>query len=136
MMDHFEQLIYSKPNASAGERNGMWNRVETLYNPKTNWGDLDFPAEGGAWMAKDCLFTRPFSGIGEALAIPYGFQFFQFQQETPCGHRPDLSTCATKVLALNPVKAYWTSNLLSLWTSMPLSHWCQTLNGRPFSLMS
>ena len=83
MMDHFEQLVYSKPNASAGERNGMWNRVETLYNPKTNWGDLDFPAEGGAWMAKGNLFTRPFSGIGEALAIPYGFQFFQFQQENP-----------------------------------------------------
>ena len=83
MQDHFEQLVYSKPNATAGERNGMWNRVETLYDPKINWGNLECPAEGGAWQAQARLFTHPFSGIGEALAIPYGFQFFRFQQENP-----------------------------------------------------
>ena len=83
MQDHFQQLIYSKPEASAGDRNGMWSRVEALYNPKINWGDLDHPAEGGAWHALSALFTQPFSEIGEVIAIPYGFQFLRFQQENP-----------------------------------------------------
>jgi oligoendopeptidase F len=67
-IDHFQHLVYARPEATPAERHGMWREVERLYMPWKDWGDLAYPAKGGQWQAKLHVYRLPFYYIDYALA--------------------------------------------------------------------
>ena len=47
-VDHFQHEVYANPTATPAERHAMWQALERRYMPWTGYGDLAYPAKGGA----------------------------------------------------------------------------------------
>lgn len=76
-VDHFQHEVYANPDATPAERHAIWQRLERLYMPWTDYGDLDYPAKGGRWQAKQHIYNAPFYYIDYALALCCAMQFWQ-----------------------------------------------------------
>ena len=75
-VDHFQHEIYANPDATPAERHAMWSRLENLYMPWTDYGDLPYPAKGGRWQAKHHIYSSPFYYIDYTLAQCCAMQFW------------------------------------------------------------
>jgi M3 family oligoendopeptidase len=75
-VDHFQHEVYANPDASPADRHAMWARLEKLYMPWTDYGDLDFLVKGGRWQAKPHIYGSPFYYIDYALAQCCAMQFW------------------------------------------------------------
>ena len=75
-VDHFQHEVYANPDASPADRHAMWSRVEKLYMPWTDYGDLDFLTKGGRWQAKPHIYGSPFYYIDYTLAQCCAMQFW------------------------------------------------------------
>ncbi|MEI7710078.1 MAG: M3 family oligoendopeptidase [Rhodospirillales bacterium] len=75
-VDHFQHEVYAHPEASPTERHAMWARLEKLYMPWTDYGDLDYPAKGGRWQAKQHIYGTAFYYIDYTLAQCCALQFW------------------------------------------------------------
>lgn len=75
-VDHFQHLVYAKPEASPQERNQMWQKMEARYLPWRQYGDLAYPARGGLWQEKQHIYFSPFYYIDYTLALCCAMQFW------------------------------------------------------------
>ncbi len=75
-VDHFQHEVYANPTATPAERHAMWARLEKLYMPWTDYGDLDYPAKGGRWQAKQHIYGTAFYYIDYTLAQCCALQFW------------------------------------------------------------
>ncbi|MBS0639842.1 MAG: M3 family oligoendopeptidase [Proteobacteria bacterium] len=75
-VDHFQHEVYAYPNATPAERHAMWQRLERMYMPWTDYGDLGYPAKGGRWQAKQHIYNSPFYYIDYTLAQCCALQFW------------------------------------------------------------
>lgn len=75
-VDHFQHEVHANPGATPAERHAMWRRLERLYMPWTDYGDLAHPAKGGRWQAKQHIYTSPFYYIDYTLALCCALQFW------------------------------------------------------------
>ncbi len=75
-VDHFQHDVYASPDASPAERHAMWVRLEKLYMPWTDYGDLEFLRKGGRWQAKPHIYGSPFYYIDYTLAQCCAMQFW------------------------------------------------------------
>jgi M3 family oligoendopeptidase len=75
-VDHFQHEVYANPDATPAERHAMWQRLERLYMPWTDYGDLAYPAKGGRWQAKRHIYNSPFYYIDYTLAQCCALQFW------------------------------------------------------------
>lgn len=75
-VDHFQHEVYAKPDATPDERHAMWLRLERLYMPWADHGDLSWPAKGGRWQAKHHIYSSPFYYIDYTLAQCCALQFW------------------------------------------------------------
>jgi M3 family oligoendopeptidase len=75
-VDHFQHEVYANPDASPADRHAMWVRLEKLYMPWTDYGDLDFLVKGGRWQAKPHIYGSPFYYIDYTLAQCCAMQFW------------------------------------------------------------
>ena len=75
-VDHFQHEVYAHPEASPAERHAMWARLEKLYMPWTDYGDLAYPAKGGRWQAKQHIYGTAFYYIDYTLAQCCALQFW------------------------------------------------------------
>jgi M3 family oligoendopeptidase len=75
-VDHFQHEVFSNPDASPSDRHAMWARLEKIYMPWTDYGDLDFLAKGGRWQAKPHIYGSPFYYIDYTLAQCCAMQFW------------------------------------------------------------
>ena len=80
-VDHFQHEVYANPDASPSDRHAMWARLEKLYMPWTDYGDLDFPRKGGRWQAKAHIYGSPFYYIDYTLAQCCAMQFWVKSRE-------------------------------------------------------
>lgn len=93
--DHFQHEVYARPEASPAERHAMWHRLERRYAPWLNWGDLSYPAAGGAWQEVLHFFLVPFYFIDYALAQCCALQFWVRARHDPRGAMDDyMALCA------------------------------------------
>lgn len=67
-VDHFQHEVYARPEMTPEERHQTWRRLEKLYMPWRDWGDLAYPAKGGRWQAQLHIYRLPFYYIDYALA--------------------------------------------------------------------
>jgi M3 family oligoendopeptidase len=75
-VDHFQHEVFAHPDASPAERHAMWRRLEAVYMPWTDYGDLDFLLKGGRWQAKPHIYGSPFYYIDYTLAQCCALQFW------------------------------------------------------------
>ena len=75
-VDHFQHEVYANPAASPAERHAMWQRLERLYMPWTDYGDIGFLNKGGRWQAKPHIYGSPFYYIDYTLAQCCAMQFW------------------------------------------------------------
>ncbi len=75
-VDHFQHEVYAHPDATPAERHAMWKKLESLYMPWRNWGDLTYPAQGGRWQAQGHIYGSPFYYIDYTLAECCALQFW------------------------------------------------------------
>lgn len=75
-VDHFQHEVYANPGASPADRHAMWARLEKIYLPWADYGDLDFLKKGGRWQAKPHIYGSPFYYIDYTLAQCCAMQFW------------------------------------------------------------
>jgi M3 family oligoendopeptidase len=92
-VDHFQHEVYANPAATPEERHAMWQRLERMYMPWTDYGDLGYPAKGGRWQAKHHIYSSPFYYIDYTLAQCCAMQFW-------VGSRRDYSSALDAYVAL------------------------------------
>ena len=84
-VDHFQHQVHAYPDATPAERHAMWQRLEALYMPWTDYGDLEYPAKGGRWQAKQHIYNAPFYYIDYTLALCCALQFWLRARRDPEG---------------------------------------------------
>ena len=93
--DHFQHEVYARPEASPAERHAMWHRLERRYAPWLDWGNLAYPAAGGAWQPVLHFFLLPFYFIDYALAQCCALQFWMRARHDERGAMDDyMALCA------------------------------------------
>jgi M3 family oligoendopeptidase len=88
-VDHFQHEIYANPTATPAERHAIWQSLERLYMPWTDYGDLAYPAKGGRWQAKPHIYRSPFYYIDYTLALCCALQFWVRAGRDPAGALAD-----------------------------------------------
>ena len=93
--DHFQHEVYARPDASPAERHATWHRLERRYAPWLDWGDLSYPAAGGAWQQVLHFFVVPLYFIDYALAQCCALQLWVRARRDPRGAMDDyMALCA------------------------------------------
>jgi M3 family oligoendopeptidase len=82
-VDHFQHEVYAHPEATPAERHAIWQRLERRYMPWTDYGDLEYPAKGGRWQAKQHIYRSPFYYIDYTLALCCAMQFWVAARQDP-----------------------------------------------------
>lgn len=80
-VDHFQHLVYERPDASPDERRQMWQRMERTYLPWRRYQDLDHPAAGGFWQLQRHIYINPFYYIDYCLAQTCALQLWIHAQK-------------------------------------------------------
>ncbi len=79
-VDHFQHEIYENPEMSPADRHQTWKKMEELYLPWLDWGDIEHGAMGGRWHAQSHIFMGPFYYIDYVLAMTCALQFWDGMQ--------------------------------------------------------
>ena len=80
MVDHFQHIIYEKPELSPEERHEVWRRLMGVYMP---WIKLDgsvFYGEGKGWQRQLHIYENPFYYIDYCLAQTAALEFWVIMQ--------------------------------------------------------
>ncbi len=68
LVDHFQHEVYANPSATTADRNEMWRELEKKYQPRLDYGDMDYPATGARWQTYRHIFASPFYNIDYNMA--------------------------------------------------------------------
>ncbi|MEX2174052.1 MAG: M3 family oligoendopeptidase [Pirellulaceae bacterium] len=83
-VDHFQHLVYERPEASSAERHAMWQEMERMYLPWRDYGDLPHVADGGFWQFQRHIYLSPFYYIDYTLAQTCALQLWvRAQRDLP-----------------------------------------------------
>jgi M3 family oligoendopeptidase len=94
-VDHFQHEVYANPAATPAERHAMWQRLEHLYMPWSDYGDIAFLNKGGRWQAKPHIYGSPFYYIDYTLAQCCAMQFWvRSRQDYPAALDAYAALCA------------------------------------------
>ena len=84
MVDHFQHIVYEKPDMTPAERHGVWKKLLGIYMPWMKLdGDIPVYADGEAWQRQHHIYTRPFYYIDYCLAQTVSLQFWAMIQKDP-----------------------------------------------------
>ncbi|MDE8346220.1 MAG: M3 family oligoendopeptidase [Acidocella sp.] len=75
-VDHFQHEVYANPDATPADRHAMWKRLEAIYMPWRDYGDIGYTAKGGRWQAQLHIYQVPFYYIDYTLAQCCALQFW------------------------------------------------------------
>jgi oligoendopeptidase F len=82
-IDHFQHLVYARPEALPAERHAMWKKLEERYIPWRYYGDLERPAGGAFWQAQLHVYKVPFYYIDYTLAQCCALQLWELAARDP-----------------------------------------------------
>jgi len=84
LVDHFQHVVYEKPDMTPAERHAVWKELLGVYMP---WVRLDreipFYGEGQGWQRQHHIYSRPFYYIDYCLAQTVALQFWAKIQKDP-----------------------------------------------------
>ena len=86
MVDHFQHLVYEKPEMTPARRHEVWRRLLGEYMPWVRLdGEIPFYGEGKGWQRQSHIYEAPFYYIDYCLAQTMALQFWAMIQED-CAH--------------------------------------------------
>lgn len=84
MVDHFQHIVYEKPEMTPQERHAVWKKLCAEYMPWAKMdGDIPFYSEGEAWQRQSHIYEVPFYYIDYCLAQTVSLEFWKMIQENP-----------------------------------------------------
>lgn len=84
MVDHFQHLVYEKPDMTPDERHAVWKELSAVYMPWMKLEpELPFYGEGRAWQRQRHIYESPFYYIDYCLAQTVALQFWAEIQKDP-----------------------------------------------------
>lgn len=81
MVDHFQHIVYEKPEMSPAERHGVWKELLGVYMPWLNLDGSPFYGEGHGWQRQLHIYENPFYYIDYCLAQTAALEFWTIMQE-------------------------------------------------------
>lgn len=95
LVDHFQHEVYAHPDATPADRHAMWQRLEKIYLPWRDYGDLAYPAKGARWQAQLHIYGLPFYYIDYTLAQCCALQLWVKSRQDYAGSLHDyVELCA------------------------------------------
>ena len=77
MVDHFQHIVYEKPDLTPAERHAEWKRLLGIYMPWVKLdGEIPFYAEGMGWQRQHHIYSMPFYYIDYCLAQTVALTFW------------------------------------------------------------
>ena len=77
MVDHFQHVVYEKPEMTPAQRHGVWKELLGVYMPWLKLdGEIPFYAEGMGWQRQHHIYSSPFYYIDYCLAQPVSLEFW------------------------------------------------------------
>ena len=95
-VDHFQHLVYARPEATPQERHAMWQDIEQMYLPWRDYGDLPHVADGGFWQFQRHIYLSPFYYIDYTLAQTCALQLWVRSRQDPQGTLAAYNTLCTR----------------------------------------
>ena len=83
LVDHFQHVVYERPELTPDERHGVWRELMGQYMP---WMALDgspFYGEGHGWQRQSHIYEVPFYYIDYCLAQTVALEFWVQMQRDP-----------------------------------------------------
>jgi oligoendopeptidase F len=82
MVDHFQHIVYEKPNMTPKERHGVWKELLGVYMPWLKLdGEIPFYGEGEGWQRQSHIYESPFYYIDYCLAQTVALEIWAMLQE-------------------------------------------------------
>ena len=82
MVDHFQHIVYEKPELTPAERHAEWKRLLGIYMPWMKLdGDIPFYSEGEGWQRQQHIYASPFYYIDYCLAQTVALEFWAMIQK-------------------------------------------------------
>ncbi|MCC8066631.1 MAG: M3 family oligoendopeptidase, partial [Clostridiales bacterium] len=90
MVDHFQHIVYEKPDMTPKERHGVWKELLGIYMPWMKLdGEIPFYAEGEGWQRQHHIYSFPFYYIDYCLAQTVSLEFWAMMQKELREQEPD-----------------------------------------------
>ena len=84
MVDHFQHIVYEKPELTPAERHAEWKRLLGLYMPWLRLdGEIPFFSDGEGWQRQLHIYDIPFYYIDYCLAQTVALEFWAMIQKDP-----------------------------------------------------
>ena len=85
MVDHFQHIVYARPEMTPRERHDVWKELLGTYMPWLKLdGDIPFYAEGEGWQRQSHIYQVPFYYIDYCLAQTVALSFWaRIQKDLP-----------------------------------------------------
>ena len=81
MVDHFQHIVYDNPDLTPAERNAEWLKLEKIYRPYMDFGDVDFYRDGRGWQRQLHIYHYPFYYIDYCLAQTVSLEFWSLMRK-------------------------------------------------------
>ena len=82
MVDHFQHIVYEKPDMTPAERNAAWKELTGIYMPWVKMdGEIPFYTEGRRWQRQHHIYSSPFYYIDYCLAQTVSLEFWAMIQK-------------------------------------------------------
>lgn len=82
MVDHFQHVVYEKPEMTPAERHAVWKELLGVYMPWLKLdGDIPFYSEGEGWQRQHHIYSSPFYYIDYCLAQTVALRFWAMIQK-------------------------------------------------------
>ncbi len=85
MVDHFQHIVFEKPDMTPRERHDVWKELLGIYMPWQKLdGDIPFYSEGEGWQRQHHIYSYPFYYIDYCLAQTVALSFWaRIQKDLP-----------------------------------------------------
>ncbi len=82
MVDHFQHIVYEKPELTPAERHAEWKRLLGIYMPWMKLdGEIPVYSEGKGWQRQNHIYCSPFYYIDYCLAQTVALEFWAMIQK-------------------------------------------------------
>ena len=84
MVDHFQHLVYERPDMTTAGRHAVWQCLEAVYEPWIGFDkDMPYYGEGMLWQQQGHIFRAPFMYIDYVLAGVVALEVWALMQNDP-----------------------------------------------------
>ena len=82
MVDHFQHIVYERPELTPAQRHAEWKRLLGIYMPWMKLdGEIPFYAEGEGWQRQHHIYSSPFYYIDYCLAQTVSLELWALMQK-------------------------------------------------------